>query len=65
MGARAMIPSKPIPLILDDEGRAVDTAGKTVQPLIRQPTIKVSITSPLHHSILITGAPLTLPIVLG
>jgi hypothetical protein len=43
MGARAMIPTTPIPLILDEEGRAVDTAGKTVQPLIRQPTIKANI----------------------
>ncbi|CAI8057146.1 U4/U6 small nuclear ribonucleoprotein Prp3, partial [Geodia barretti] len=43
MGARAMIPTKPMPLILDEEGRAVDTAGKTVQPLIRQPTIKANI----------------------
>ena len=36
-------PSKPMPLILDEEGRVVDTSGRTVQPVIRQPTIKV------HH----------------
>ena len=35
-------PSKPMPLILDDEGRVVDTSGRTIQPMMRQPTIKVS-----------------------
>ena len=40
-GSRPTGPSKPIPLILDAEGRVVDSAGKTVQPIIRQPTIKV------------------------
>ena len=42
--AKLTVPSKPMPLILDEEGRVVDTTGRTVQPMMRQPTIKVRIT---------------------
>lgn len=41
--AKLTVPSKPMPLILDEEGRVVDTTGRTVQPMMRQPTIKANI----------------------
>ena len=41
LSGRPTGPSKPMPLILDEEGRVVDTSGRSVQPVIRQPTIKV------------------------
>uniref|UniRef100_T1J0D7 U4/U6 small nuclear ribonucleoprotein Prp3 n=1 Tax=Strigamia maritima TaxID=126957 RepID=T1J0D7_STRMM len=38
-----IIPTKPTPLILDDEGRTVDVTGKEVQLTQRMPTLKANI----------------------
>lgn len=35
------MPSKPTPLILDDQGRTVDVTGKEIQLIHRMPTLKV------------------------
>lgn len=37
------LPSKPVPLLLDNEGRAVDMAGKQLLFPTRQPTLKANI----------------------
>ena len=34
-------PSKPMPLILDEEGRTVDSSGRTVQLSVKHSTAKV------------------------
>ncbi|KAL1246240.1 U4/U6 small nuclear ribonucleoprotein Prp3 [Trichinella spiralis] len=41
--AVARQPGKPTPLILDSEGRTVDTDGRAVQLIQRQPTLKANI----------------------
>ena len=35
------MPSKPMPLILDEEGRTVDSSGRTVQLSIKHSTAQV------------------------
>ena len=37
------LPSKPVPLLLDNEGRAIDTAGKQLLFPTHQPTLKANI----------------------
>lgn len=41
VAAPPAMPSKPMPLILDDEGRTVDSSGRTVQLSIKHSTAQV------------------------
>ncbi|KAL5469415.1 hypothetical protein EMCRGX_G030668 [Ephydatia muelleri] len=48
--AQPLPPAKPTPLILDAEGRTVDSSGRAIQLSMRQPTLKANIRAQQRQS---------------